>query len=70
MRRTVILRASDYGDPANIAERNELDRMGCALCAMAEKILVRTVCTDPHNTKQKGVPRIGHRCRWFREKGE
>lgn len=70
MRRTVTLRACDYGDPAIIAERNEYDRMGCALCATSEKILTRTLCKDPRNTKQKGVPRIGHRCKWFREKGE
>lgn len=70
MRRTVIQRAADYGDPAIVAERNEFDRKGCSLCTHAEKILKRTTCQDPRNTKQKGVPRIGHRCKWFQEKGE
>lgn len=70
MRRSVIFRACDYGDPAEVAERNELNRMGCSLCVAAEEILTRTLCKDPRNDKQKGVPHIGHRCRWFKEKGE
>jgi len=34
-----------YGDPALIAERDELHRMGCRVCVRAERVLGETVCT-------------------------
>lgn len=57
-----------YRDPAEIVERLEMDDLGCKACSMSE-MAFRVVCTDSRNEKQKGVPNIGHRCRWFRERG-
>ena len=58
-----------YGDPANVVERMELDELGCSLCTKGNVTFIRVVCGEPRNEKQKGVPYIGHRCRWFDEKG-
>lgn len=56
-----------YGDPADVAERLELDSMGCLLCASHDVVLDRVVCADGRNEKQSGVPGIGHRCKFFKE---
>lgn len=58
-----------YGDPANVVERMELDDLGCKLCTKGFSTFSRMVCREVRNEKQKGVPTIGHRCRWFNEKG-
>ena len=56
-----------YGDPADVAERLQLDELGCRACVSHELVLERVVCGDPRNELQRGVPRIGHRCRWFKD---
>lgn len=35
-----------YGDPALIAERDELHRMGCGACERAERVLGKHLCTS------------------------
>ena len=58
-----------YGDPADVVERVEMDRLGCRACVSHLAVFDRVVCGDPRNEmKQAGVPRVGHRCKWFVEK--
>lgn len=58
-----------YGDPAVVVERLQMDRLGCRACVSHRAVFDRVVCGDPRNEmKQAGVPRVGHRCRWFVEK--
>lgn len=64
----MTLDAWQYGDPAAVAERMELDRLGCSLCASSAMTLLRGFCAESKNTKQKGFPTIGHHCRWFVER--
>lgn len=59
-----------YGDPANVVEFDEMDAMGCRLCTKHEVNLTRSICTEVRNASQKGVPNIGHRCKWFVERVE
>ena len=54
-----------YRDPAAVVERNELDALGCSCCTKSHSLLGRVFCTEPKNERQKGVPRIGHHCKWF-----
>lgn len=54
-----------YRDPAEVIEQRELRRMGCRACTSHEMVMGRVVCMDVRNDLQKGVPGIGHRCRWF-----
>lgn len=54
-----------YRDPAEVVELNQLDALGCRICESAAIVLSRVFCVDVHNEKQKGVPYVGHRCRWF-----
>ena len=65
----MALAAFMYRDPAEVAERLELDDLGCRICSSADSMFFRVVCGDHRNEKQKGVPFIGHRCKWFCEKG-
>ena len=58
-----------YGNPADIVEYDQMDALGCRACTKHEVVLVNSVCTDARNPAQKGVPNIGHRCKWFNEKG-
>lgn len=58
-----------YGDPADVVERAEMDRIGCRACVSHRVVFDRVICGDVRNeAKQSGVPRIGHRCKWFVEK--
>lgn len=57
-----------YGDPALVVERAELDDLGCRICDQHGHVLDRVVCHAEKNVKQRGVPYIGHRCKWFGEK--
>lgn len=59
-----------YGDPAKVAEENELRELGCMICTKRGMTLMRSFCSEPRNDQQKGFPRIGHRCRWFDERIE
>ena len=56
-----------YHDPADVAERLELDRLGCRACLSHSVVFGRAVCGDDRNDRQVGVPRVGHRCRWFKD---
>lgn len=58
-----------YGDPANVVQFDEMDALGCRLCTKHAVLLAESFCTEEGNGKQKGVPNIGHRCKWFVEKG-
>lgn len=56
-----------YGDPADVVERLELDDLGCRACLSHRVVFDRVVCGDGRNDRQVGVPRVGHRCKWFRD---
>ena len=58
-----------YRDPAEVVERLDLARKGCSVCTKLQVVLGRGLCTDSRNEKQKGVPGVGYRCRWFDERG-
>ena len=58
-----------YRDPADVAERLELDDLGCRACVSHRLVFDRVICGDVRNeVRQAGVPRVGHRCRWFLDK--
>ncbi len=57
-----------YGDPLNVLEQAELNDIGCKLCTKAGFTWYKVLCLEPKNDKQKGVPYIGHKCRWFDER--
>ena len=58
-----------YRDPAEVIERLQMNRLGCRACASHRIVFDRVLCGDARNeTQQAGVPRIGHRCKWFVEK--
>ena len=59
-----------YGDPADVVERMELNELGCRACGSHRIVFDRVVCGDERNEQQLGVPRVGHRCRLFTERGE
>lgn len=63
------LPAHMYGDPANIVEYDQMDALGCRACVAYQEILNKSLCGDSRNQLQKGVPNVGHRCRWFSERG-
>lgn len=62
------LPAGCYGDPALIAERNELRDMGCKACDLHGLLLGRVTCTEPRMTQLKKVPFIGSKCKYFKLK--
>jgi hypothetical protein len=62
------LPARFYRDPAEVVEVAQLDSMGCRACSSHRVVFDRVVCLDGRNDKQKGVPRVGHRCRFFKLK--
>lgn len=57
-----------YGDPFEVIAREELNELGCSLCTKHGFTWQRVICNEPRNGKQKGVPYLGHRCKWFEEK--
>ena len=57
-----------YGDPADVVERLEMDQLGCRACTSHKVVFDRLICGDGRNEQQVGVPRVGHRCKWFNEK--
>ena len=59
------LPAHAYGDPANIAERNELNNLGCLACKSHAVLYEKVLCSEPRKHDNKGVPHIGHKCKWF-----
>lgn len=66
--RTYALPAAYYRDPAETIELLEMDRLGCRACVSFGLVLGRPHCADERNAKQAGVPRIGHRCKYFDER--
>jgi hypothetical protein len=68
MEESKALPAHCYGDPAKVAERNELNELGCKACTHATLIWGWTRCDDPRNEIQRGVPYIGHRCKYYNER--
>lgn len=63
------LPAQFYRNPADVLEDMEMRRLGCRACQSQHQVLGRVFCTDERNDRQKGVPHIGDRCRWFLLKG-
>ena len=59
------LPAHCYGDPSTVAERNELNLLGCRACASHNYLLGKVVCCDSRKRDNKGVPQIGHKCKFF-----
>ncbi|WP_160816628.1 hypothetical protein [Nitrosomonas oligotropha] len=58
-----------YRDPADVLEHAEFNQLGCRACVSHRVVFDRVLCGDVRNeTQQAGVPRIGHRCKWFVEK--
>jgi hypothetical protein len=57
-----------YGDPQRVVEQAELDAIGCEICTKAAFTWHRVLCLEPKNEMQKGVPYVGHRCKWFEER--
>ncbi len=57
-----------YRDPAAVVEELELREWGCRLCVFAGDVFGRVICNEGRNSKQRGVPSIGHRCKWFKER--
>lgn len=67
--RSNALRQFMYRNPADVVEWAELDALGCRACSPHRVVFDRVLCGDVRNeTQQAGVPRIGHRCKWFVEK--
>jgi hypothetical protein len=62
------LPAYRYGDPADVVEYDQMDEMGCWACSKKEIVLGKLICKEEKNANQKGVPNIGHKCRWFIER--
>jgi hypothetical protein len=60
------LLACNYGDPALIAERNELRELGCRACEWHVVVLNRVICSNPEITNTKKVPFIGAKCKKFK----
>lgn len=58
-----------YRDPAEVAERHQLQELGCTACEKHTQMLGRVLCTDPRKTSNKDVPRIGSNCKLFELKG-
>lgn len=56
-----------YRDPAEVVERAQMVELGCRACNSHTHLLGKIVCTDPRKLDNKGVPGIGHRCKWFSE---
>lgn len=54
-----------YGDPADVVERLEMDQLGCRACVSHKVVFDRVVCGDARNEQRVGVPRVGHRCKWY-----
>lgn len=57
-----------YRDPALVAESNELHFLGCRACDSHHHLLGRVICAEPRKTNYKDVPRIGSKCKFFKEK--
>ena len=69
MENSYALPARRYGNPADIVEYDQMDTLGCRACTKHSVVLVRSVCGESKNAVQKGVPNIGHKCKWFAERG-
>ena len=59
------LPAHCYRDPAEVVERQQLNELGCRACSSHAVLYDRVLCCDPRKLDNKGVPHIGHKCKWF-----
>jgi hypothetical protein len=59
-----------WRDPAEVAERRELQALGCSACRSHGRTLGRAYCTNPRNARQTGFPSIGQRCGLFNDSTE
>jgi hypothetical protein len=58
-----------YQDPAKIVEQNQLVQLGCTACTKHAVYFGKVGCTEPRKPDNKGVPRIGSKCKYFELKG-
>lgn len=60
-----------WQDPAKVAERDQLNKLGCKACVKHQKVNVFNkqivICADSRMSESKLVPKIGHKCKYFRE---
>ena len=68
IQKSKALPAHCYGNPADIVEYDQMDALGCRACQQFKVEWTKSFCSDVRNTHQKGVPVIGHKCKWFIEK--
>lgn len=54
-----------YGDPADVVEHLQLRELGCVACNKHTHMLGKVLCTEPRKIDNKGVPRIGNKCKYF-----
>ncbi len=57
-----------YHDPAVVYEKIEAKQMGCKACLHHRVVFDRVMCGHESNEKQRGVPYVGFRCRWFNDR--
>lgn len=65
----MILPKHMYQDPAIVVENQQMLELGCRACEKHTHMFGKVVCTDPHKTSNKDVPRIGSKCKFFELKG-
>lgn len=56
-----------YRDPAEVLEHQQLKELGCKGCASHVMVGDRVGCSDPRKINQKGIPRIGINCKFYKE---
>lgn len=54
-----------YRDPAEVVERQQLTELGCIACEKHTHLFGKIVCSEVRKTDNKGVPRIGSKCKYF-----
>ncbi len=60
------LPAHYYRDPAEVLQHEQLKELGCKGCANHVMVGNRVGCTDSRKTDQKGIPRIGIHCKFYK----
>jgi len=56
-----------YRNPTDVLESKQIVELGCRACDSHHRLLGKIYCTDDRNELQKGVPRVGIRCKFFKE---
>jgi len=57
-----------YRDPSLVIESKQLHQLGCRACDSHHILLDRVVCSDTRKTNTNGIPKIGIKCKFFKEK--